>query len=197
MPLANAVSPESAGLDLRVLADLVEDVEKTGINVHAVLVARHRQLAFERYFTGPDEHWGQPLGTVAFGPEVRHDLRSVTKSLTGLVFGVAIERGWIGGVDEPVFHFFPELADLKTSEKDGILLRHLLTMSPGLAWDEERPYTDPENSEIRMTLAADPYRFASSRSSSTRRGNAGGTVAARRRCSPRSWSAPRERSSTR
>ena len=55
--------------------------------------------------------------------------------------------------------YFPEDADLRTPEKDAILVRHLLAMSSGIVWDEDRPYTDPKNSEIQMIRAADPYRF--------------------------------------
>ena len=39
-------------------------------------------------------------------------------------------------------------------------MRHLLTMYSGIVWDEERPYTDPENSEIKMIFAPDSYRYA-------------------------------------
>ncbi|MGH6928272.1 MAG: hypothetical protein ACREEV_08140, partial [Dongiaceae bacterium] len=42
-------------------------------NLHGVVVVRHGKLVLERYYAGRDERWGQPLGTVTFGPEVRHD----------------------------------------------------------------------------------------------------------------------------
>ena len=51
-------------------------------------------------------------------------------------------------------------ADLRSPEKDEITLRHLLTMSQGLAWDEDLPYSDPRNSEIQMNEAPDPVRYA-------------------------------------
>jgi CubicO group peptidase (beta-lactamase class C family) len=55
--------------------------------------------------------------------------------------------------------FFPEHADLRTPERERIRLRHLLTMSDGLAWDEMTPYRDPANTEQQMNRAPDPYRF--------------------------------------
>jgi len=130
-------TPESVGLASARLCEVVklfDDWKQS--NVHAVLVARHGILVFEHYFSGRDELWGQPVGEVAFGPETKHDERSVTKSITALVLGIAIDRGWIKGVDEPVLSFFPEYADLRTPEKDRITLRHLLTMSTGLEWRE-------------------------------------------------------------
>ena len=129
-------------------------------NLHAVVVVRDGRLVFEDYRSGPDQRWGQELGTVGYGPELTHDVRSVSKSVTSLLVGIALDRKLIAGVDEPVLGFFPEHADLRTPEKDGILVRHLLAMSSGIAWDENRPYTDPKNSEIQMIRAADPYRFA-------------------------------------
>ena len=126
--------------------------------MHAVLVVRRGKLVFEHYFAGDDDRLGR---NVAFGPETKHDERSVTKSVTALVLGIAIDRGWVKSVDEPVLSFFPEYADLRTPERDRITLRHLLMMSAGLEWHEDDvPYTDDANSENRMDSAADPYRYA-------------------------------------
>lgn len=155
-------TPESVGLSSAALCPMVKWLTdwKEG-NVHAVLVARHGKLVFEHYFTGTDERLGRELGEVAFGPETRHDERSVTKSITDLVVGIAIDRGWIKSIDQSVMSFFPEYADLRTPEKNRITLRDLLTMSSGLEWHEiDTPYTSDKNSEIRMDTAPDPYRYA-------------------------------------
>lgn len=153
-------TPESVGLDGATLCALVPRFTAwREANIHSVLVARHGKLVFEHYFTGQDEHWGRDLGQVAFDATTLHDLRSVTKSVTALVLGIAIDHGWIKSVDEPVLPFFPEYAALRTPEKDRITLRHLLTMSAGLAWNEDLPVLDPNNSELRMENAPDPYRF--------------------------------------
>jgi CubicO group peptidase (beta-lactamase class C family) len=151
---------DASAVDEEVLCKLVARLESPARpNVHAVLVVRGGKLVFEHYFAGDDERWGRWLGTVAFGPETIHDLRSVTKTVTALLVGAAIGRGFLAGVEEPVLKFFPEHADLRTPERDRIRLRHLLTMTMGIAWDEERPYTDPTNSEIQMSRAQDPLRY--------------------------------------
>jgi CubicO group peptidase (beta-lactamase class C family) len=123
-----------------------------------VLVARNGVLVYERYFTGEDEKFGQPLGAVAYDAGKLYDVRSVTKSIVSLGIGIAIERGLFPSVDAPVFSLFPEYADLRTPEKDAITLQHLLTMSAGFAWNESVPYSDPRNSEVQMYNAADPIR---------------------------------------
>ena len=121
-------------------------------SVHAVVLVRNGTLLFEHYRKGYDEKWGRPIGEIQYAPDVRHDVRSISKSVVSLLVGIAVDRGLIRSVDEPVFTFFPEFASLRTPEKDRILVRHLLTMSSGIKWDEERPYTDPENSEIKDDL---------------------------------------------
>jgi CubicO group peptidase (beta-lactamase class C family) len=131
----------------------------TDANAHAVLIARHGKLVYERYFTGDDWAWATHLGRVAYHAGLKHDLRSITKSITSLLVGVAVDRGWIKNLDEPVFAFFPEHSDLRTADKDRITVRHLLTMSAGFSWNEFLPYSDPANSERRMIDAADQYRY--------------------------------------
>jgi CubicO group peptidase (beta-lactamase class C family) len=153
-------APEQEGMNAAVLCALGPQFAAwTEANAHAVVVARHGKLVYERYFTGNDEIWGRPIGAVAYDADKRHDLRSITKSVTSLLVGIGIDHGWIKDVDAPVFSFFPEYADLRTPEKDRITIRHLLTMSAGFAWDESLPYANPANSERPMDAATDPYRY--------------------------------------
>ena len=128
-------------------------------NIHAVIVARHNKLVMERYFDGTDASWGRPLGTVTFAPDMKQDVKSVSKSATSMLIGIALSEGKFQALDSPVLDAFPEDADLRTPEKERITFRHLLTMSAGLKWDEDRPYADPLNDEHRMLEAPDPFRF--------------------------------------
>jgi CubicO group peptidase (beta-lactamase class C family) len=129
-------------------------------DLHAVIVCRGDTIVLERYFDGPDEAWGRPLGVVSFGPETLHDLRSVTKSVVGLLYGIALDRGLVPSPDAPLMAQFPEYPDLAADPvRAGITVGHALTMTLGTEWDEERPYTDPENSEIAMEMAPDRYRY--------------------------------------
>ena len=129
-------------------------------NVHGVVVERGGRLQFEAYFDG----WDNPGGSwfprpAGFGPDDLHDVRSVTKSITGLLLGVALERGLIRSLDEPVLDSFPEHGDLQTPERRRITLAHLLTMSAGLDWDESGSYARLGNSETRMRYSSDPDRY--------------------------------------
>jgi CubicO group peptidase (beta-lactamase class C family) len=129
------------------------------MNVHAVVVVRDGKLVYETYRAGEDQRWGRKLGVVSYTPQMQHDVRSITKSVVSLLVGIALDRGIITSIDDPVFGYFPGYAKLRTPEKDRIHLSHLLTMTSGLAWDEWRSYSDPTNSEIMMVRSTEPYRF--------------------------------------
>lgn len=129
-------------------------------NLHAALVVRHGKLVLERYYKGPDERWGQPLGTVTFGPKVKHDIRSVSKSVVGLLYGIALAEGRVPALDQPIVDQFPEYPDLaRDPARRRMTIAHALTMTLGTEWDETLPYSDPRNSEIAMEMAPDRYRF--------------------------------------
>lgn len=63
---------------------------------------------------------------------------SVAKSITSTLVGAAIKDGHISGVDDLVTRYIPELRD---SAYDGVTVRQLLTMTSGVAWNEN--YRDP------------------------------------------------------
>ena len=132
-------------------------------NVHSVLVTHGGKLVFERYFRGDDEipgrFYGPRVENIIFDADTLHIVKSVSKSVVSLAVGIAIDRGLIGSVNEPIFSFFPELSDLRSPEKDRIRLSHLLTMSLGLKWVEATPSTGDDNDEVRMHMAPDPCRY--------------------------------------
>jgi CubicO group peptidase (beta-lactamase class C family) len=128
-------------------------------NIHAVLIERRGRLVYEEYFPGSDERWGRPLGRVVFDRQTKHDLRSVSKSVVSALVGIALATGKIRSVDQALLDFFPELSDLATPERRRLTVRHALTMSAGLEWNETLPYTDPRNDEIAMIRSTDPVRY--------------------------------------
>jgi CubicO group peptidase (beta-lactamase class C family) len=148
------------GLDAERLCAL-SDWMKSGpaLNPHAILIARHGKLVFEQYRSGRDSPWGRPPGDYTYGPETRHDVRSISKSVVSLLVGIAIDRGLIGSVEDPIARYLPDYADLLTDGKAHITIRHLLSMTSGLAWNERVPYSSPYSTERLMAEAADPYRY--------------------------------------
>jgi CubicO group peptidase (beta-lactamase class C family) len=66
---------------------------------------------------------------------------SCTKSLLSALIGIAVGQGYIGGLDQPISEYFPELEDDADRRKRAIQIKHLLTMTPGFDWpDFDKPY---------------------------------------------------------
>ena len=162
--LAGSLRVVGQGVDAGIVGRLEREIG-SGVypNIHSLLIARHGKLVYEHYWPGKDEILGRDLGVIAHGADSLHDLRSVTKSIVGACIGIAIAEGKIKGIDVPVFSFFPEYAQWDTGMKAGLTIRHLLTMSSGLDWDESRSYADTLNSEIAMDRSADPIGYVLSR----------------------------------
>ena len=152
-------SPTVAEAIERRLAGLQGEGRVSGL--HALLVARGKELLLEHYEAGEDEIWGTPLGRVVFGPTVLHDLRSVSKSVVGLLYGIALAEGKVPPPEAGLYAEFPQYADLAAQPgRDRLTIAHVLSMTLGLEWDElSIPYSDPRNSEIQMVAAPDRFRY--------------------------------------
>ncbi len=165
---AGAAEPGVAGPAPDSLRDAVRAAIDAGAAqaplTHGVVVEQKRQIVAEAYFSADDK----PSGTwfprrVAFDAGTLHDMRSVTKSVVGLLVGVAEARGHLDP-ERPVMDWFPEHAALATAERRAIRLEHLLTMTAGFDWDETSiTYGNLVNSETRMGLSSDPVGFVLSR----------------------------------
>ena len=101
---------------------------------------------YEQCFAGSDEGWGDPLGRRIFDAESLHDLRSVSKTVTSALLGIALGADFDAAVSRPIGSFFPHL-NLRPELK-AVKLEHVLTMTAGVEWNEETgPYTDPKNDQ--------------------------------------------------
>ena len=67
---------------------------------------------------------------------IAHDVMSVTKSVTSLLIGIAIDKGFIPSVEEPIDSYIRPLVSELDSAKGQITIKQLITMSCGLEWSE-------------------------------------------------------------
>ncbi|GHB49139.1 hypothetical protein GCM10007094_42930 [Pseudovibrio japonicus] len=145
--------------------DLAEKLElgiRSGLltDLHGVMIAHGDKVVFEQFFEGPDFAWADDLGTVRFQGDTLHDLRSVTKSITSLLYGIALSMGKVPAPDAPLLDAFPDYAHLKEDpQRASWTVGNALNMTLGTEWNEDLPYYDPRNSEIMMENAPDRYRF--------------------------------------
>lgn len=86
----------------------------------AFLVIQNDSILYEEY----REDWT---------PQTLSNIFSATKSIVGLLIGVAHDEGYIKSLEDPVGKYLPEF---QQGEKARITVRNLLTMSSGLNWDE-------------------------------------------------------------
>lgn len=122
--------------------------------LYALLVVRNGKLVGEAYYHNQQRD------------NLQH-LRSVTKTITMLMLGKAIEQGFIQSVNQPLSDFFATEYQNLLTDKGDITLAHLLDMSSGISWDEStaQGYND-------WVQAADPVAYVLQRSVSSTPGSA-------------------------
>lgn len=154
-------APASGGVAATLAERLAEVVAAGRVpDLHGVVVVHGGHLVAEHYGSGPDYSWGWPCGEVRFAPGTLHDLRSVTKSVVALLYGIALVAGKVPEPAQPLLPHFPEYPDLAAEPaRARLTVAHALTMTLGLDWNEDAPYTTTANSELAMEMAADRYRY--------------------------------------
>jgi len=132
------------GIDADRIADMMAHIADGGFEfLHALLIVRHGKLVAEEYFG-------------SFARDSLQHLQSTTKSFASALIGIAIDRGEIDGVDDPMFDYLPEYASLRTADNEGITIEDCLEMAAGLEWNEiTLPATDARNDNIIGHRVAD------------------------------------------
>jgi CubicO group peptidase (beta-lactamase class C family) len=149
--------PEQQGLDSDALCTMGNGVADGSLsNVDSIVIVRHGVLVYERYFYDRRERFDR-----VFDATTKHSGFSMTKSVTSLLFGIAVDRGLITDLEASVSSYFPEYASLRTAEKDRITLRHLLTMSDGLERDTfpAMQGPDPYRHFLKRKMVQQPGSF--------------------------------------
>ncbi|MBN8686682.1 MAG: serine hydrolase [Chitinophagales bacterium] len=119
--------------------------------VHSMLLFKDNKIVFEEYFPGHQYQWDGPNHhgvLVNWDKSMLHGVRSVSKSITSLCIGIAIDKGFIRSVEQSVFDFLPDHQQLKTGVKEKITIEHLLTMTAGLEWEEWKTALSSEKNDI-------------------------------------------------
>ncbi|HVO59841.1 MAG TPA: serine hydrolase [Terriglobales bacterium] len=141
------VTPASEGLSETKLRDLSAAVRSDAFKkIGSVLIARHGQLAYEDYVDG--------------NAASLRDTRSATKSITGILVGIAVEEHKLKGVDAKVFSLLPDRARRVQNvdqRKSAITIEDFLTMSSPLECDDWNDAS--RGNEERMYLVEDWAQF--------------------------------------
>ena len=122
--------------------ELIHEIETAYNNTAGIIIQKNGTILYEKYFDGHKE------------TDTIH-VFSVTKSITSILIGMAIDQGYIKSVDQKVLEFFPDYT-IKRGEKtiQNITLKHLLTMTAPYKYKSE-PYTKVYGSEDWTKAALD------------------------------------------
>lgn len=93
----------------------------------SLLVSHRGTVVLERYYHGVR------AGQLA-------NIKSVSKSVVSALVGIAVARGAIKSIDQPIADYFPELAKDPDRRKAAITIEDLLTMRSGLDSTSGRNY---------------------------------------------------------
>ena len=121
-----STTPEQQGLDSNKLADVLDYVRAHKINIHSLMIVRNGYVVLDAYF-------------YPYNETNVHDVASVTKSVTSMLIGAAIQQGKIKSVQQPVLALFPDrTVSNRDARKEKITIENLLTMTSGLdcQWKE-------------------------------------------------------------
>ena len=88
-------TPEKQGMRSQMLADMIAHIKASSYSIDSVSIVRNGELVLDAYFH-------------PFSKGMRHNIHSCTKSIMSILIGIAIDKGYIGGVDQPIIDFFPD-----------------------------------------------------------------------------------------
>lgn len=169
-------SLEAEGIDPLPITRFVEEIESGnyGLVDHFLLIRNGRVVVDERFKRDyqavaakvrPEERIGlnrrdpkYDYENVDYHPYYQgtdlHSLQSVSKSVTSLALGIAIDKGHIEGVDASVLPFFDAYEfDKSDPRKVAMTVKDLLTMRSGIEWQPEGSFQDPETSTVSLENA--------------------------------------------
>jgi CubicO group peptidase (beta-lactamase class C family) len=86
-----------------------------------------------------------------YNNESRNVIRSVAKSIVSLGVGIALDKGLIENLDEPICKYLPEFNENRDYRHNMITIRHLLTMSSGILWNSGVHYHCPMMNQLKRT----------------------------------------------
>jgi CubicO group peptidase (beta-lactamase class C family) len=180
-------SPKSVGLDQKALDAFDAELASGKFGyVDSFTIVRHGKLVFDKRYpvdyakiygaeakkqsplnpydpTGPYNYyssWWHPW----LQQGDLHTLQSVSKTITSIVIGVARTKKEFPDLDTPVMNFFDASKVSNVDDrKRRMTIRHLLTMSAGIDWNESLPYSDPNNTGIQMEASSDWVEYTINR----------------------------------
>jgi len=115
-------TPTDVGLNQATISATYQSA-LTQPDLRSMLVIKDNQLVAEAYFNDTSA-------------ESKLHMRSVTKTVTAMLIGIAVEQGLLVGIEQPIGEFFIQDYPSISADKTDITVADLLTMTSGFSWDE-------------------------------------------------------------
>jgi len=119
------ITPGQQEMNSKTLEEMDTYANKNFSQIHSIVIMRHGNLVFERYYNGYDQ-------------SKRQHICSVTKTFTEALIGIAMDKGYIKDVNSKLVNYYPEYVTEQSDPRlKDITIENLLTMTSGLAWQDE------------------------------------------------------------
>jgi CubicO group peptidase (beta-lactamase class C family) len=134
-------SPEKQGMNSLVFANAIRQAKKDSTNIHSLLIIKNNHVVLDVSFH-------------PFKSSYVHDVASVTKSITSLLIGIAIEQKFIKSESEPIIKYFPEY-NIRNDTLRTVTIKDLLNMASGF----QCSWNDGEKELNEMRASKDWVKF--------------------------------------
>ncbi|MBN1964077.1 MAG: serine hydrolase [Anaerolineae bacterium] len=150
-------TPEEQGISSERLAQMLAFIRDQDYPLHSMTIIRHGYVVLDAYFH-------------PYTADTRHNIYSATKSFTSTLVGIAIEQGYLPGIEARLLDLLPELDnDSLDPRVYDITLENLLQMHTGfncpevgvpvddpawIAFMETLPMADDPGAEFRYCAVA-------------------------------------------
>jgi CubicO group peptidase (beta-lactamase class C family) len=124
------------------ISGLIADIDSYD-NVLSMLIVKNGKLVHEVYSPYCQRN-------------TLHWMASITKTVTSTLIGIAIDKEFIASFETKLYELLPQFADdFKDPEKKKIAVKHIMSMTSGIDWNERVSYNNPQNSEWQMVETED------------------------------------------
>lgn len=106
--------------------------------INRVLISRDNEIMADCCYNG-------------FNKDSKNEILSVAKSIMSVCAGIALDKGLIGSLDEPVYKYIREFSEGREPFHRMITIRHLLTMTSGIYWNGGVHYHCPMMKQLRSS----------------------------------------------
>jgi len=145
-------------------AQAIERTANLNINnnqIYSLIISKKDDILLEEYYNGNTEN-------------SLNDIQSLTKGIISLLIGIAIDKGFIESVEEPISKYIPDnFNGIKDERKKRITIKHILNQNSGLEWKGHLEHEtwlkskDPVKYVLDKPLSNTPGKFYNYNSGAT------------------------------